>query len=77
MKTSTEFCSTWPIGVLSLLVVKDFISSNLALPHFVTEQRVAPSGEIRVLQNIGTIKNLFQWECMLIIVCLCCLYVDM
>lgn len=48
--TFTEICSSWPIGIFAFLVVSDFIISSLALPYSVTEQRVAPSGEIRVLQ---------------------------
>lgn len=44
--TSVEICSSWPIGVLSLLVVNDTISTSLALPYLVTKQRVAPSGEL-------------------------------
>lgn len=44
--TSVEICSSWPIGVLSLLVVNDAISTSLALPYLVTKQRVAPSGEL-------------------------------
>lgn len=60
MKTSTEIYSIRPVGVLSLLVVNNFTSRNLALPHLVTEQRVAPSGEIRVLQNNSTIKSIFS-----------------
>lgn len=38
----------------------DSTNSTLALPYLLTEQRVAPSGEMRVLQYYSKLKRLFS-----------------
>lgn len=47
-------CEMLNLGLLSLLVVNVSTNKSLAQPHLVTRQRVAPSGEIRVLQLFYT-----------------------
>lgn len=51
-----------PTAVLSLLVVNHIIDSTLTLPFLVAEQRVAPSGETRVLQYYRILKSLLSEE---------------
>lgn len=48
---SIEINRFWFIGVFFLLVVNDSIGNALTLPYLINKQRVAPSGEIVVLQH--------------------------
>lgn len=58
--TSVEICNCQPSGLSQ--VASDCISRTLALPFLVTEQRVAPSGQIRVLHAL---LRGFHSECMI------------
>lgn len=59
-KTITETCISWPTGFQSILMVNDFYQHrHSSASSFLTEQRVTPTGQMRVLQYY--IEEPHQW----------------